>query len=46
MVFCANCGTEIAEILKFCPSCGAPANKDQANQDTDSNYQQLDRSRS
>ena len=41
MVFCANCGTEIADILKFCPSCGAPANKDQANQDMDSNYQQL-----
>ena len=22
MIFCSNCGTEITEILKFCPSCG------------------------
>ena len=37
MVFCPNWGTEIADILKFCPSCGAPANRDQANQDRDFN---------
>lgn len=42
MVFCPNWGTEIADILKFCPSCGAPANRDQANQDRDFNYQQLE----
>jgi predicted amidophosphoribosyltransferase len=42
MAFCANCGTEIADILKFCPSCGAPANKDQDNKDMDSSDRQLD----
>lgn len=41
MVFCPNCGTEIADILKFCPSCSAPANIDQANQDMDSSDRQL-----
>ena len=41
MVFCANCGTAIADILKFCPSCGSPANKDQRNQDMDSSERQL-----
>jgi uncharacterized Zn finger protein (UPF0148 family) len=41
MVFCANCGTEIAEILRFCPSCGALANKDQDNEDMDSSDRQL-----
>lgn len=42
MAFCANCGTEIADILKFCPSCGAPAYKDQDNEDMDSSDRQLD----
>ncbi len=41
MVFCANCGNEVSEILKFCPSCGAPANKDQGNQELNSNQQHL-----
>lgn len=42
MGFCVNCGSEVSEILKFCPSCGTPANKDQANHDTESTYQQVD----
>ena len=42
MAFCANCGTEIAEILKFCPSCGTPANTEGINQGMDPDYEQLD----
>ena len=42
MVFYASGGTEASETLKFCPSCGAPANKEGINQDTDPNYEQLD----
>lgn len=41
MVFCSSCGNEIAEILKFCPSCGTPANKDEVNQDENTNNRQL-----
>jgi predicted amidophosphoribosyltransferase len=33
MVFCANCGSEVADILKFCPTCGAPTSKEDDSQD-------------
>src|SRR4051812_47720876 len=26
MTFCGNCGTELADFLKFCPNCGHAAN--------------------
>jgi predicted nucleic acid-binding Zn-ribbon protein len=39
MVFCANCGTEISEILKFCPSCGSPNNNVEDDENIDSNDQ-------
>jgi hypothetical protein len=26
MTYCENCGAYVAEILKFCPSCGTPSN--------------------
>ncbi len=41
MVFCADCVTEIADILKFCPSCGAHANKEETNQEMKSHSGQL-----
>ncbi|MDR0818680.1 MAG: zinc-ribbon domain-containing protein [Oscillospiraceae bacterium] len=25
MAFCSNCGTQIDDGVKFCPSCGQPA---------------------
>ena len=25
MAFCTNCGTQVAEGTRFCPSCGRPA---------------------
>jgi uncharacterized membrane protein YvbJ len=37
MVFCQNCGNEIAEILKFCPSCGASSNRDESNPEIETN---------
>ena len=40
MVFCAICGTEVSEILKFCPSFDEPVNKGKENQNTNSNNQQ------
>lgn len=29
MAFCRNCGTELDDGAKFCPSCGAPAGMEQ-----------------
>ena len=40
MIFCPNCGNEVAEILKFCPDCGEPVNKSEENQDTNATNRQ------
>jgi hypothetical protein len=37
MVFCANCGLENYEILRFCPNFGSPNNKDKINLEIESN---------
>jgi uncharacterized membrane protein YvbJ len=41
MVFCAICGNEVSEILKFCPSCGASTSKDESDLEIESNNRQL-----
>lgn len=41
MVFCEECGGEIQDILKFCPSCGAPTSKEKDSQ----NHKQLKKER-
>ena len=32
MAFCSNCGTQVNEGVKFCPSCGKPVGAAPANQ--------------
>ena len=32
-LFCASCGNEVSEILKFCPACGALSSKEKDTQD-------------
>lgn len=42
MVFCANCGNEISENIKFCPSCGGATSIDETNAEIESDNRELD----
>lgn len=46
MAFCSNCGAEIAEGAKFCPSCGTAVNGQAVSAVADSNSQLLDKENS
>ena len=42
MIYCENCGTQILESAKFCPSCGAKNEPPPAVYETQPQYQQTD----
>ncbi len=43
MAFCSNCGAEIAEGAKFCPSCGTAVNGQAVSVAADTNLQVSER---
>ena len=43
MAFCSNCGAEIAEGTKFCPSCGTAVNGQAVSVAADTNLQVSER---
>ena len=46
MAFCSNCGAEIADGTKFCPSCGTAVNGQSVSAVADSNSRLLDKENS
>lgn len=40
MAFCENCGAQINDGAKFCPSCGKAVDQDQSNQQSQANGSQ------